>query len=70
MNMQTMIVQQLVNALLLFLSPEVMKKGLDSLLDVVEESVIKSETKIDDMVLLSICSQARRAFDVADNDAL
>lgn len=70
MNMQAMMVQQLVNALLLFLNPEVMKKGLDSLLDVVEESVTRSETQIDDVVVLSICNQVRRAFDVPDNDTL
>lgn len=70
MNMKAVMIQQLMNALLMFLSPEVMKKGLDGLLDIIEDAVINSETEMDDVIVLNLCNQVRRAFDVADNDAL
>ena len=70
MNMKAMLVQQLMGALILFLNPEVLKKAMDSLLDIIEESVTRSETQLDDAVVLGICAQVRKAFNVPDNDAL
>ena len=70
MNMKAMLVQQLMGALILFLNPEVLKKAMDSLLDIIEESVTRSETQLDDVVVLGICAQVRKAFNVPDNDAL
>jgi hypothetical protein len=69
MNMKAMLVQQLMGALILFLNPEVLKKAMDSLLDIIEESVTRSETQLDDVVVLGICAQVRKAFNVPDNDA-
>ena len=68
MNMQTILIQQLVNVLIMSLSPEVLKRGLDGLLDLAEMSVVKSENRLDDAVVLGLCQQIRRAFDVPDND--
>ena len=68
MTMQTLLIQQLVNVLIMSLSTEVLKKGLDGLLDLAEESVMKSENMLDDAVVLGLCQQIRRAFDVPDND--
>ena len=50
------------------MSPEILKKGLDGLLDTIEEAVGKTENTVDDIVVLGICQQIRRAFDVPDND--
>jgi len=68
MNMQTILIQQLVNVLIMSLSPEVLKKGLDYLLDLAEQSVARSENRLDDAVVLGLCQQIRRAFDVPDDD--
>ncbi len=68
MNLQTILIQQLVSALVVMMSPEVMKRGLDALLDAIEEAVGKTENRVDDIVVLGICQQIRRAFDVPDND--
>ena len=68
MNLQTILIQQLVSALVVMMSPEVMKRGLDALLDTIEEAVGKTENTVDDIVVLGICQQIRRAFDVPDND--
>ena len=38
MNLQTILIQQLVSALVVLMSPEVMKRGLDALLDTIEEA--------------------------------
>ena len=68
MNLQTILIQQLVSALVVMMSPEIPKKGLDGLLDTIEEAVGKTENTVDDIVVLGICQQIRRAFDVPDND--
>ncbi len=68
MNMQTLMIQQLMSAMLVFLPPEVLKKGLDALLDMIENAVGKTENTVDDIVVLGLCQQIRRAFDVPDND--
>ncbi|NCC93577.1 MAG: hypothetical protein EOM10_09890 [Opitutae bacterium] len=68
MNLQTILIQQLVSALVVMMSPEILKKGLDGLLDTIEEAVGKTENTVDDIVVLGICQQIRRAFDVPDND--
>lgn len=68
MNLQTILIQQLVSALVVLMSPEVMKRGLDALLDAIEEAVGKTDNTVDDIVVLGICQQLRRAFDVPDND--
>ena len=68
MNLQTLLIQQLASSLVLMMSPELLKKGLDGFLDLIEEAVGKTESKVDDIVVLGICQQIRRAFDVPDND--
>jgi len=68
MNLQTILIQQLVSALVVLMSPEVMKRGLDALLDALDEAVGQTDNTVDDIVVLGICQQLRRAFDVPDND--
>ena len=68
MTLQTLLLQQLVGALAATMSPEVLRKGLDALLDAVETAIGKTENTVDDIVVLGICQQIRRAFDVPDND--
>ena len=68
MNLQTLLIQQLVTALVMLLSPEVLKRGLDVLLDLVEEAVSQTENRLDDLVVLRLCAQIRQVCDVPDHD--
>uniref|UniRef100_A0A6M3MBI8 Uncharacterized protein n=1 Tax=viral metagenome TaxID=1070528 RepID=A0A6M3MBI8_9ZZZZ len=58
----------LLPGLLKVLRPEVLKKSVDAMLDVIEDSVEKSANKVDDIVVLPLCALIRRTFDVPDND--
>lgn len=66
--MKAMLIQQLMAILLGMLSPEVMKKGVDALLDVVEDSVENSKTGMDDIIVLPLAATIRKTFDIPDND--
>ena len=59
---------QLIPALLGLLKPELLKKAADALLDVIEDSVEKSSTKVDDMLILPLCKMMRNTFDIPDED--
>jgi len=58
----------LITSLLKAIDPQTLKDGMDALLDVVEDKVQSSENKIDDTIVLPICSLIRQAFDIPDND--
>jgi hypothetical protein len=66
--MQLWFIQQLMSALIIKLDEATIKKGMDLLLDVIEEAVERSETTMDDTIVLPLCNQLRKAFDVPDND--
>ena len=46
--------------------PELLKKGIDAFLDVIESAVEKSETKIDDTLVLPICKLIRSTLKIED----
>ena len=60
--------QQLITVALSLLSPEMLKKAVDLILDVIEEAVEKSETKVDDAIVLPLCETIRATFGVPDDD--
>ena len=60
---------KLLPMLLSLVTPDVLKKGLDSLLDFIESSVEKSDNKIDDAIVLPLCKVIRDALNIPDNDA-
>ena len=62
------IIASLIAGLLKALSPEVVKKAVDALLDKIEDSVAGSKTKIDDTIVLPLCKTIREALNVPDND--
>jgi len=66
--MQTTLISYLVGALIKVLSPEAVKSVIDKLLDAVEDAVSKSNTKIDDQVVLPLVNAIRVALNVPDND--
>ncbi len=57
----------LIGQLLKLLTPELARKFADKLLDAVEETIEKSENKLDD-VFLPVIGLIREAFNVPDND--
>lgn len=58
----------LITVVLKMLSPEVLMKVADRLLDAIEDAVKDSENKIDDMLVLPLCGKVREAFQIEDND--
>jgi len=66
--MKAMLLSNLVNVMLGMLSPELLKKFVDLLLDFIEDTVQKSENKIDDAMVLPLCKLIRTTFGVPDND--
>ncbi|VAX24845.1 hypothetical protein MNBD_NITROSPINAE03-2035 [hydrothermal vent metagenome] len=58
------IVAQLIKAL----TPDLMKRFADKILDAVEDAIQKSENKFDDAIL-PLLTLIRSAFNVPDNDA-
>jgi len=66
--LKEMLIKQLVTVLLSMLSPEMLRKAMDALLDIAEEAVEKSETKVDDSIVLPLCSLIRSTFNIPDED--
>ena len=50
------------------MTEERIKKWVDSGLDEVEDSIAKSKTKIDDILIGPVIKTIRAAFDIPDND--
>jgi hypothetical protein len=59
---------QMLPLLFSMLTPELLRRGVDALLDVIEEAVEKSPNKIDDIVVLPLCKLIRNTFDIPDED--
>ena len=64
----TQIVNLLVPTLLALVPDDIMQRGLDALLDVVEDAVAKSSTPVDDAVIMPIIAALRVKLQVPDND--
>jgi hypothetical protein len=67
-RMQAQLVKMLVTGLLAALQPEVLKKAVDGLLDIIEDAVAASENKVDDQVVLPMCKLIRTTFNIPDED--
>lgn len=67
--MRTKLITMMINALLLALSPELLKTAVDGLLDIIEDAVGKSTSTIDDKIVLPLVAMIRNTFDIPDNDA-
>lgn len=50
------------------LPPELLKGFIDAGLDVVENAVAKTETKLDDAIVLPLINLVRTSFNIPDND--
>ena len=61
-------VTQIINLILTLIPKEKAKQLIDSIFDGLEESIIKSETGLDDAIILPLIRKARELLDVPDND--
>ena len=57
-----------VQALIAALPPDLAKRGLDSLLDVVEDAVARSDTQVDDALVLPLCATLRKQLNIPEFD--
>ncbi len=64
--MKTTLIASLITALIKMLPSDTIKKGIDSLLDRVEDAVAKSPNKLDDSIL-TLCGVIRQQLNIPDN---
>lgn len=65
---KNILIGQLVNVLISMLTPELLKKFVDMILDFCEKSVLGTKSDLDDKIVLPLCETIRKTFDVPDND--
>ena len=58
----------LINAIISMLTPDLIKKFADMVLDFVEDYVLGTASTVDDKIMIPICTAIRSAFDIPDND--
>lgn len=68
--MRYAILSRLLHELLKALTPEVMIRAADALLDVAEQAIEDSETKVDDRVLMPLINMIRIAFNIPDDNEI
>ena len=64
----TAIVNAMLPTLMALIPDDIMQTALDKLLDTVEDAIAKSETKVDDALVLPLLAALRQKLDVPDND--
>jgi len=66
--MKKKLLLKLISLLLGAVSEEMLRKLVDALLDKAEDAVTASPNKIDDAIVLPLCSAIRSTFNIPDND--
>ena len=66
--MKKLLIAKLIELLLGLLTPELLKKVTDQILDAIEDATINSENTMDDKVVLPLCKLIRNTFDISDDD--
>jgi len=66
--MSSKLIIQAITMLLTLLTPELLKKMADMVLDFIENQVEGSASTVDDAIILPICETIRAAFGIEDND--
>jgi len=64
--MKEQIITLAIQMILKLLTPDLLKKLMDQILDFVEEYVLGTASPIDDKLVLPICQIIRDAFDITD----
>ena len=65
--MKAQLISMLTSALLSMLTPELLKKFADMVLDFAENYVTGTASTIDDKIVLPICDMIRSTFDIPEN---
>lgn len=66
--MQSILVTSLVQVLFALLDSKVAKVGLDAMLDAIEDAIERSDSRIDDVMIMPVIARIRVALKVPDND--
>ena len=66
--MKARLIGTLIGALLEILTPDLLRKFVDMVLDWVENHVAGTASTVDDRILLPLCDLIRRTFNVPDED--
>jgi len=68
--MKALILQQLLAIMITYMeryAPDLLKAALDKLLDFIEDTVVSSDNKADDAIVLPICRMMRETFEIPDD---
>ena len=66
--MKQYLLEMLLKMVMMVLKPAAITALIDKILDFVEDAVAKSETTMDDVIVLPMCKVIREALNVPDND--
>lgn len=66
--MKSQIISMILNQLLALLTPDLLKRIVDKMLDEIEDYAVESSNTIDDKTVLPLCAMIRQSFDIPDND--
>jgi len=64
--MKTLLISSLIKLIVGILTPELLKKFADMVLDFVENFVEGTKSTVDDKMVLPLCDAIRAAFDIPD----
>lgn len=67
-HMQNMLIAQLVSVRLGMLTPDLLKKFVEMLLDFVEKQVLGTASTLDDKIVLPLIETIRKTLDIQDED--
>lgn len=66
--MKAYLIGQLVKMIVGMLTPELLKKFVDMILDFVEDFVLGTKSTLDDAIVLPVCNALREILNVPDDD--
>ena len=66
--MQQILITQLIKVIMSVLTPELMRRFADMVLDFVENYVEGTKSTVDDRIVLPLCNLIRTTFDIEDNE--
>jgi len=66
--MKATIIAKLIELLLGMLSPELLKRAVDMILDIFEDMIAETENQLDDKIILPILGMIRETFNIPDED--
>lgn len=64
--MKQILLTQLIKVLMTMLTPELMRKFADMVLDFIEDYVKGTKSTVDDTLVLPLCDLIRKTFDIKD----